>query len=234
MSSLELMPWDTRVLGARVARVPDVTRMPSAAEMDAFDLVIARLPMEWDEGRERYQDAGFDFVTLDVNMFARPAAASKQSDCAVPMIWISKIPPPFAIEGFQIEDSRLMRDSRCRERLPRGFWDKVIAEHCSSYSDRVACALTPDRKRLVGVVSCFERHDSLDLFLVAVEPESQSLGIGKNLMDFVGHTALNEGFSLKTQVLATNIRAMNFYLKQRFLLGSGELVMHRWTEKIAR
>lgn len=232
MSGLELMSWDADVLGVRVARVADVARMPSANEMDAYDLVVARLPMEWDEGRERYQEAGFGFVTLDVNMSAQ-AAAGEQGANAFPLVWVSKTPPAFAINGFQIEDSRLMRDSRCRARLPDGFWDKVIAEHCASYSDRVACALSPDRSRLVGVVSCFEVRGALELFLIAVQPEHQSLGVGKQLMNFVNRTALNEGLSLKTQVLATNTRAMNFYLKQRFLVDSGDIVMHRWTKKVA-
>ncbi len=233
MSCLELMSWDADVLGARVARVSDVARVPSANEMDAYDLVVARLPMEWDESREGYQKAGFSFVTLDVNMSAQPAA-SEQAANAFPLVWVSKTPPAFAIDGFHIEDSRLMRDSRCRARLPDGFWDKVIEEHCASYSDRVACALSPDRSRLVGLVSCFEEHCALQLFLIAVHPEYQSLGVGNQLMAFVNNTALSEGLSLKTQVLATNTRAMNFYLKQGFLVDSGDLVMHRWTKKVAR
>lgn len=228
------MSWDADVLGARVARVADVARMPPASEMDAYDLVVARLPMEWDEGRERYQEAGFGFVTLDVNMSAQPAAADGLGADVFPLIWVSKTQPTFTIEGFQIEDSRLMRDSRCRARLPDGFWDKVIEEHCASYSDRVACALSQDRSRLVGVVSCFEAHGALELFLIAVHPEYQSRGVGKQLMAFVNNTALSEGLSLKTQVLATNTRAMNFYLKQRFLVDSGDLVMHRWTKKVAQ
>ncbi len=234
MSCLELMSWDASVLGARVARVLDVVCMPSENDMDAFDLTVAKLPMEWDEGRERYQEAGFDFVTLDVNMSAHPLAANAVGEDAIPLVWVSKTQPTFAIEGFQIDDSRLMRDSRCRERLRAGFWDKVIGEHCASYSDRVACALSADRSRLIGVMSCFDAGSALELFLIAVHPEYQAIGVGKQLMAFVSNTALREGRSLKTQVLATNVRAVNFYLKQKFLVESGNVVMHRWTKKVAR
>ncbi len=230
MSGLELMSWDSNVLGARVARVSNVAHVPSANEMDAYDLVMARLPMEWDEGREIYQRAGFGFVTLDFNMSAQPVASEQRAN-TYPLVWVSKTLPAFAISGFQIEDSRLMRDSGCRARLPNGFWDKVIEEHCASYSDRVACALSRDRRHLIGLVSCFEEHSALELFLIAVHPDYQSLGVGNQLMAFVSDTALTEGLYLKTQVLATNTRAMKFYLKRGFLVDSGDLVMHRWRKR---
>ncbi len=234
MSDLELMPWDSEVLDARIARVSDVTCIPSASKMDEYDLVIARLPMQWDEGRELYQNAGFDFVTLDINMSVQQIKSIGKSTSAFPMIWLKKSPPMFLIEGFQINDSRLMRDSRCRGRLKEGFWDDVIQEHCASFSDRVACVLSQDKSKLIGVVSCIEFKGGLELFLVAVHPAYQSHGVGTQLMSFVSQTAMNEGLSLRTQVLVTNTRAINFYLKHGFLVGTGEVVLHRWKETIIK
>jgi GNAT superfamily N-acetyltransferase len=227
------MAWDAEILGVRVARVSDVVHVPSSSEMDAYDLIVAKLPMEWTEGREIYQRAGFEFVNLDFNMSAQPLAAENGTN-SLPLVWLSKTKPSFVINGFHIEDSRMMLDSSCRARLPNRFWDKVIEEHCASYADGVACVLSRDNKHLVGLISCFGDQSSLDLFLIAVHPEYQSLGVGNQLMAFVGNKALTDGLSLKTQVLATNTRAMNFYSKWGFRIDSGDLVMHRWRKEVCK
>lgn len=228
------MRWDSRALDLNVARVIDVNCLPVAEDMDRYDLIVSRIPMGWDTVREQHQAANFDFVTLDIAMTASPTIKFKRSGLAgASLVWLSKERPLFSINGFVVEDSRFMRDTHCRKRLPVGFWDKVINEHCSSYADMVACALDQNKQQLIGMISCFIRNQTLELFLVAVHPEYQSRGIGKELMAFVAEKAIREELKLKTEVLATNIKAMNFYLRQNFVVESGEVVMHRWTKRVS-
>ena len=92
--------------------------------------------------------------------------------------------------------------------------------------------LSSDKAHLVGLISCFADQSSLKLFLVAVHPKYQSLGVGNQLMAFVGNKALQ--MLSKTQVLATNTRAINFYSKWGFRIDSGDLVMHRWRKEAVK
>lgn len=229
MHELELMPWDSRVLGLRAGRC-DASVLPSVEVMDSFDMLLARLPAEDDDRLSRWQAGGFRFVALDLELAApslaieeRPLQQSHQC------MWHSRQQPDFLIEGFRIDDSRLMRDPRCRARLPSDFWDQVALEHCTEYADLVACAIDPSN-RLLGFISCFVRGDVLELFMVAVHPEHQGKGIGGSLLALVDAKARENRWSLTTQVLASNLGAMRFYLDHGFQPVGGELVLHRWRE----
>lgn len=228
MPEIELMQWDSQVLGLRAGRAHG-SIPPAPAAMDKFDMVLARLPINDDAQLARYQNGGFQFVALDLQLSAHelsygPAAPQKNYS----VIWHSRQSPVFKIAGFSIEDSRLMRDPRCREHLAPDFWDRVITEHCSEYADMVACALDATSNCLLGFISCFLHGSALELFLVAVHPDHQGRGIGHALLQHVETKAAENGWSLTTQVLASNVKAMNFYIRHGFRPTDGELVLHRW------
>jgi GNAT superfamily N-acetyltransferase len=65
-----------------------------------------------------------------------------------------------------------------------------------------------------------------------VHPEHQGKGIGSSLLSLVGAKAKENHWSLTTQVLASNLGAMRFYLDHGFKPSSGELVLHRWNNGI--
>lgn len=225
------MPWDTKVLGLRVGIVSDTVCLPSRQEMNTYDLVIAKLPIEWDAGHHHYQNIGFKFVAQDFSMSCSSDITAIEKRVMSDVTWISREVPPFSINGFHIEDSRLMRDLHCRSRIDKKFWDKVITEHCNSYADRVACVVSPNDQRLVGFVSCFNRNGFIELSLIAVHPDYQSHGIGSKLLQFLKLTSAHEGCSLKTEVLTSNIKAINFYTHHGFKIESAVNVMHRWTKQ---
>jgi ribosomal protein S18 acetylase RimI-like enzyme len=53
---------------------------------------------------------------------------------------------------------------------------------------------------------------------IGVHPDSQSLGIGKKLVDFLKETAKNEGIhKLSLRVMGSNTKAIQFYRKNGFV-----------------
>lgn len=231
MPEIELMPWDSQMLGLRVGKVHTATP-PSADAMDTYDMLLARLPTD-DEGElAQWQNDGFKFVALDLELAAQTLQFRQhRDDQGYRCSWLSRQPPEFVIEGFCIDDSRLMRDPKCRSRLPSSFWDRVVYEHCAQYADMVACAIDSDN-HLLGFVSCFVREKVLQLFMVAVHPLHQGKGIGGALLAMVNEKAQENSWSLTTQVLASNLGAMNFYLGHGFKPVGSELVLHRWRREV--
>jgi ribosomal-protein-alanine N-acetyltransferase len=86
--------------------------------------------------------------------------------------------------------------------------------------------------RLVGCISCFLNKSELELFLIAVHPDFRNQGIGGAMLEYVSTKAIEHGWSLSTQVLASNVIAMNLYTKYGFKVDGGEAVLHRWKEKV--
>lgn len=225
------MPWDSQVLSLRVGRSKGCV-LPGKQELDAFDLVLARLPLNADEQLMAHQNAGFQFIAIDLDIAADTlkieALTGAASKCR--LIWVERQNPSFEVRGFHVGDSRLERDLRCQQRLPDKFWDSLIIEHCRGYADLVLCALDTSKQQLIGVISCFLRGDALELFLVAVHPGFRGAGIGSELLRVAGARARAKGLVLTSQVLATNVNAINFYVKSGFRVTGGEIVLHRWKE----
>lgn len=222
------MPWDSRMLHLRAGKVTGVSP-PSEGQMQDYDMVLARLPIDADEASANYQTSGFKVVTMDLAFSAEPEPLqSSMPNTSCQLAWLRHEVPKFTIEGFSIEDSRLMRDPRCRQRLPAGFWDRLIEEHCCAYADTVLCALDAKGEQLLGFISCFERETTFELFTVAVHPQQQGKGIGKAMLHQAMLRAKSNGLMIGTQVLASNVRAMDFYITHGFRPVSGELVLHRW------
>jgi len=229
--AIELMSWDSRMLDLQAGRAIG-SMPPPQSELDAFDMVLARIAMSEHDVIASYQHSGFDFVALDLSLSADTLNSSMhQGVNDYSISWHSRKVPDFAIKGFNIADSRLMLDARCRNRLASEFWDSVVTEHCTDYADMVACALDKDGKRLLGFISCLLHGTTLDLFLVAVHPDCQSQGIGSSLLNHIAVTANERGWKLSTQVLASNMKAMNFYMQHGFNVSGGEVVLHRWATR---
>lgn len=232
MPAIELMPWDSQLLGLHIGRASG-EMPPSAAQMQDYDMLLARLPLNADAALASYQASGFQMVAMDLTLSADILSFGGDSSSAdYRMVWLDHEKPRFSIDGFCIEDSRLMLDIRCRKRLPTDFWDKLIYEHCCEYADAVLCALDAKAERLLGFVSCFFRDDTFELFTVAVHPQYQGKGIGKAMLQQAATRAQSQGLKIDTQVLASNLGAMNFYLNHGFRPVSGELVLHHWKDGI--
>jgi ribosomal protein S18 acetylase RimI-like enzyme len=229
MPVIQPMPWDSRQLGLPVGRLTDFTAGCMDQSLADYGLVFARVQQHNREAITKLQTCHFQYIGLDLCLVADPDELEQADDARWKIRRISHCVPEFQISGFRIEDSRLMLDPACRERLPMDFWDFVIHEHCSEFADTVICAVDANN-HLAGFISCLMRPAHLDLFMVAVQPKLQGSGLGGLLLRDAAALARERGVKLSTSVMASNVRGFNFYLKHNFLVEDGEVVMHRWQE----
>ena len=218
------------MLGLKAGRLmPDDADCFESAELDTYELVLARVPQERRNTIVQLERQGFRYVGLDMALARARGLAGERTTGAAgwQMRRIRHASPDFEIQGFQIEDSRFMADERCRKCLPSDFWDRVVREHCESFADTVIGAVDA-RGRLGGFISCLQKPQHLDMFLVAVHPDRQNQGLGGLLVSEAGSLADAWNLPVRTNVMASNTRGFNFYLRHHFLVKDAEVVLHRW------
>lgn len=231
MPVIRPMPWDSRLLGLPVGRLVDFSIDCKNPSLTEFGFVFARVPQHDQEAIAKLQTCGFRYIGLDLSLLSDAKELERADDMRWQIRRVSHSVPDFQISGFHIEDSRLMLDSACREKLPADFWDRLIYEHCAGFADIVICAVDTDN-HLAGFISCLMRPAHLDLFMVAVHPAYQRNGLGGALLRNAAALARERGLKLGTSVMASNIRGFNFYLRHNFVVDDGEVIMHRWRERI--
>ncbi len=223
------MQWDSRQLGLPVGRLDDFTADCIDQSMDDYRLVFARVPQQNKKVVARLQTWGFRYIGLDLCLVAKPDELVHTDDTSWQMRRVSHCVPNFQINGFHIEDSRLMLDPACRDRLPVDFWDRLAYEHCTEFADTVICAVDTNN-HLTGFISCLMRPAHLELFMVAVQPAHQGSGLGGALLSDAATLACERNLLLSTSVMTSNVRGFNFYIRHNFLVEGGEIIMHRWQE----
>lgn len=230
MPVIDPVPWDSRKLGLPVGKLVDFTADCIDQSRADYGLVFARVPQHNQEAIAKLQTCDFRYVGLDLRLVADPGALERVDDVRWQIRRISHCVPNFKIKGFHIEDSRLMLDPACRERLAVDFWDCLIHEHCSEFADTVICAVDTNN-HLLGFISCLMRPPHLDLFMVAVQPLHQGRGLGGALLRNAAVLARERGLGLSASVMASNVRGFNFYIRHNFVVEDGEVIMHHWQER---
>lgn len=225
------MQWDSQQLGLPVGKLIDFAADCTDHSLANYGLVFARVPQQDQKVVARLQAWGFRYIGLDLHLVAKPdESVHTNDDTRWQIRRISRCIPNFQINGFHIEGSRMMLDPDCRVRLSMDFWDRLIYEHCTEFSDIVICAVNT-YNHLIGFVSCLIRPLCLDLFMVAVHPAYQSGGLGGVLLRDAAALARERGLGLSTSVMISNVRGFNFYIRHNYLVESGEIVMHHWHER---
>lgn len=232
---IQAMGWDARVLGLAAGQLlPENDFLVGSDELDAYDLVHVRVPQVQLERVQKLESLGFRYIGLDVELERTQAVKANSPTDAVE--WriqhVQHSDTDFEIQGFIIEDSRLMLDARCKERLVANFWDGVVREHCENFADTVICAID-GHNRLCGLISCIHQPDHIQMFLVAVHPDVQNRGLGGLLVQEAASMADQQQIRLRTNVMASNTLGFNFYLKQNFQVNGAEIIMHRWREEMS-
>jgi len=229
MSSIETVEWDSRILGLPVGRLVSSGHKTEKRDLSGYSQVVARVPQQRIDKVAELQSLGFRFIGLDLRLTGHQDEVMPEKESRWKIRRIDHTVPDFVIDGFRIDDSRLMLDPECRIRLPEKFWDELVYEHCAGFSDVVICAIT-DSNSLAGFVSCLVRPPYLDLFMVAVHPEYQRAGLGSTLLQEAAVIAGEKNLMIATNVMASNVGGINFYVRHNYMVESGEVVMHYWKE----
>lgn len=228
---IQALDWDSEVLGVRAGQLMFEDQQNILDDMKSYDLVIARVSQDQTEIVKLLENKGFRYVGLDMSL---ERTSFPQNNMKIAEKWkihhVERKSPDFDINGFEINDSRFMHDVSCKQRLPKNFWDKVVQEHCENFADVVIC-VTNTQNRLLGFSSCLKKLNYLEMFLVAVHPLFQGLGIGNILIQETMRLAKNLALPVTTtSVMVSNIFGLNFYFKNEFMFKTGTVILHHWKE----
>ena len=231
MPLIQAAGWDSDRLGLSAGKVIRAVDVPHAAELERFDYVVVRVPLQESPLVASYERIGFRFITIDYALeMDKPSAASSASS-AHDVVRIARESPSFAIEGFEVAGSRFSIDPFLKRRLPPGFWDRMIADHCLEFADFCLCVVDSDGA-LAGFSSCIETDDAVDIFLLVVHPRATGDGIGSLLVREAVATAGKRHKKLTTSVVSQNVSAMRFYFRSGFLPRGGDIVLHYSREAV--
>jgi len=225
MSAIQYLDWDSQQLNCTSGQVTDQRLVPNRQALQQFDFVHVRIAQNALDTIGRFQDIGFRYITNDFRLEKDPLNASVTAYEDICVTVLNKQQPTFRIDGFQMDGSRLVIDPVIRMRLRSDFWDRMIWNHCLKYCDFAHCALSR-KNELVGVISGFERHDCLEMFLVAVHPQYQNRKIGSALVFSVENDAIKKNKKIQTSVVVHNIGALNFYGRHGYRFRAGETILH--------
>ncbi|MNK65811.1 TDP-fucosamine acetyltransferase [compost metagenome] len=228
MPGIVELAWDSTILGGKAGRLDDFKLTDSALELTNFDFVHARVPQSDVSTIWRLEAAGFRFVTVDYAL-KKSATRTSADSRGFQVIRYCREEPGVTIAGFEVQGSRFHIDPRLRSRIPTDFWDAMIRNHCREFADFVIGAVD-ESGSLLACVTCFETADAIDMFLVAVHPNHQGRGIGRELLVAVEAEAVSRGKILTTSVVSQNLGAMNFYLRNGFAFSEAFAVLHLVTE----
>jgi dTDP-4-amino-4,6-dideoxy-D-galactose acyltransferase len=228
---IQTLGWDSQILGVRTGQLMLEDKQNLLEDMGSYDLVIAKVPQVQGEIVNLLENHGFRYIGLDMTL---ERTSFPKNNLKIADKWkihlIEKKYPDFDINGFEIKDSRFMLDVSCKQRLPKNFWDKVVKEHCENFADVVIC-VTNTQNRLLGFSSCLKKPNYLEMFLVAVHPLFQGLGIGNILIQETMRLAKNLALPVTTtSVMVSNIFGLNFYFKNEFMYKTGTVILHHWKE----
>lgn len=219
------LDWDSRLFKGKAGRVEDHDKVPDASDLSSYKYVHVRIPHDKVALVWEYQKAGFRYITHDITLVKAPAEVHDPVVQNCDLLYVRKEEPTFKISGFELDGSRLVIDPQLRSYLGRNFWDETIREHCREFADFALCAVNPDN-RLMGFASCFDHADNTEVFLFVVHPDFRKSGVGSVLLQALGQKAFKDQKKLSTSVVSSNLQAMNFYLKHRFLVSHYHVIMH--------
>ena len=223
--------WDSRQLGLPVGRLMDFAVDPEDRSMEDYGLVLARVPQQNHRIAARLQDCGFRYVGLDLRLLAKPDESAYTGDHTR---WqMRRVSHSARTSRSTVSTSRTTAScSIPLAALDAGeFLGPLIHEHCAEFADVVICAVDM-HDHLAGFVSCLIRPPYLEMFLVAVHPAHQGIGLGGVLLNDAAALAREKALRPTTSVMASNVRGFNFYIKHNCLVEDGEIIMHRWQERV--
>ncbi len=231
---VELLEWDSRFFGQRIARVrgrhlnddllPTILRWCSTQEVDCLYFLAAA---DDPQTIRLAEENAFGFVDIRTTFDRSIEGLPEESPgirCARP----DDLPQLKRVTGQSFSDSRFYYDLHFARSSCDELYAGWIERSCQGYAD---CVLVSDLNgQAAGYVTCcLSPSQAGSIGLIAVDPESQGCGIGQQLVVSALHYFRNHGMKSATVVTqGRNIKSQRLYQNCGFRTQSIGLWYHRW------
>ena len=228
---VERLPWDSSFFGFEVGRgtwneAPDIDRINEAC--DGFDLVYMNQDLSLDpdfaKGYPQAFDAGAKLTFLK-------SLADEDGNRPLPDNIVRQGLGLRALEQLALISGHQSR-YRLDPRFPDHLFEKLYVHWVRATIDGLWNATVlgfMQGDQLTGFITVEFPESDARIGLVAVHPDAQGQGIGKQLIAAAGQEATRKGAeSLKVSTQGTNEAAKLAYLKSGFVLHSTVYQYHWW------
>jgi dTDP-4-amino-4,6-dideoxy-D-galactose acyltransferase len=237
----ELLEWDTKFFGIRVARVvpsvvtsEDIAAVLAWCEEEAVDCLYFLCDPSHDDSVRLAERAGFHLVDVRLvfakNLGKADGGTSDRGRVSLRRWHEGDFGALESIAGESYRDTRFWFDRNFPRERVVALYQEWVARSCRGFADEVLVAETD--QGVAGFVTCHvDAGDKGRIGLLGVRSEAQGRGVGTQLVAAAATYCVGRGAGrLEVATQGRNLAAQRLYQRSGFVTASMHLWYHRWFE----
>lgn len=228
------LEWDTNFFG-KPSYIIDFSRYSSAPDKSILFFIEKKFHNAFITGKvgsqsdplwlEVLQKSGFYYLTTEVALEKEEHFDCSDSEYVV-MELHENLGLPYDEFGQTFSKTRFHLDGNIGKEKANALWTSYIKNYKPTDLSKIFVAFY--NGKMVGTILVNLNGKDALFFYVAVLDAFRGKGVGSAMINCISKQFIN--FNIITETQVSNIRAMNFYIKNGFTrIKNAYTVMHRWT-----
>ena len=122
--------------------------------------------------------------------------------------------------------SRFFMDKNIDVSTAQKLWNQSIFNNCNGRANYTVVCF--DKDRPIGIMNIFEKDETSDIFLIAVLPSYQNMGLGKAMVHFYENNLDPKITKLTVETQLINYQAQYFYIRLGYKNVRSKYIIHFW------
>lgn len=232
------LPWDSEILGMRMARleVEEGAEAPESLYAEVLEaignrpelrMIILKVPAQMSTLVDRMVKLGGDLVDMEYifRLRSRPPHRPVPEDLVVEARKGCD-PTPYLPLASEMGKSRLFKDERIGYRKAEVLWRYSIANHCRGRADGLVTADVNGKPAGLAIMNRTSEGE-LSVFLVGVLPGFRGRGVAGAMMQKVVEV-YGDVPVLTVETQPENTAACRLYRAAGFELDEARYILHLW------
>lgn len=232
----QLLDWDTRFFGRRIARVTQAALTNGILEaalewcrQERISCLYYLAPSGDIESIHLAEASGFNLVDIRLTFELRTNSIQPQEEFAqIRPVQTDDIPALMEIARMSFQNTRFFNDRNFPTEQSEKLYMTWIEQSCKGYAQAVWVACTASDTP-IGFITCHLKEKTGQIGLVGIHPDHHQQGWGGKLVSQALNLFASTGCtSVIVVTQGNNLSAQRLYQKCGFHTASVELWYHRW------